>query len=653
METMVLVAGLAVAGLVGIAAAFYFSIRSAGRRDKRMRAAATGRADVGRNPGSRADTTRPNRTIARRVAGPGGPGAPAGRRAGARAGNARAGDARAGDARAGDARARDARAGDARARDARAGDARARELAGARRMSERPEPAEQAWPEDSWPDDAWPDHPAAQEAWPEDPTAEEAWPQDPVAGGSRAESRPAARLSREAHAAEIAAKADKPRRRVGFRKGADLDEELWPAETFGGVSDEQFWDDLASDKPLTTTARTAEPATARMPKPAPTGRAPKPEAATARLAAKARLHKPEAATARLAATARSPEPEAATARLGKPEPAGAWTAQREAGTRSLPVDTGQATDPQVIQAPRGGRRGAGSGPYPSPRTAPDPAAERTAIQSAYGATQPVSATPPQGMATPPQGMATPPQGTATPPQGTSIQPREGRRRRPSSSEEDPLTSAAFALRPSGPVDGRSALRARNRNQDPSGTGSDPVSGGSYGNTPPHPYATPSYGGQSPVTETMNTPPYGENYGYANGHGAHGAHAAPADRPRRAGTGSYQGTHQAPGSQPGTSSHQATDSHQGTGGHQGTGSNRTGSYSTGSYQGTGSYPAGGAYPGNGYSGNGHQRGGYPGNGHLGNGNGHRAPYDPRDDYRRLGHQHLAHVIVCTYPPFCGG
>ena len=44
-----------------------------------------------------------------------------------------------------------------------------------------------------------------------------------------------------------------------WRKGADVDEELWPAEGFGGVSDEQFWDDLAADKPLTTTARTAQP----------------------------------------------------------------------------------------------------------------------------------------------------------------------------------------------------------------------------------------------------------------------------------------------------------------------------------------------------------------------------------------------------------
>src|SRR2546429_8741240 len=39
METMFLVAGLAVAGLVGIAAAFYFSIRSGNRGGKRLRPA--------------------------------------------------------------------------------------------------------------------------------------------------------------------------------------------------------------------------------------------------------------------------------------------------------------------------------------------------------------------------------------------------------------------------------------------------------------------------------------------------------------------------------------------------------------------------------------------------------------------------------------
>jgi hypothetical protein len=49
-----------------------------------------------------------------------------------------------------------------------------------------------------------------------------------------------------------------PRRRVTWRKGTDVDQELWPIETFGGVSDEQFWDDLAADRPLATTARTVQ-----------------------------------------------------------------------------------------------------------------------------------------------------------------------------------------------------------------------------------------------------------------------------------------------------------------------------------------------------------------------------------------------------------
>ena len=60
METMFLVAGLAVAGLVGIAAAFYFSIRSGNRGDKRLRSAGAGRAGADRHPGSRTTTARPD-----------------------------------------------------------------------------------------------------------------------------------------------------------------------------------------------------------------------------------------------------------------------------------------------------------------------------------------------------------------------------------------------------------------------------------------------------------------------------------------------------------------------------------------------------------------------------------------------------------------
>jgi hypothetical protein len=76
---------------------------------------------------------------------------------------------------------------------------------------------------------------------------------EPVAPGRRV----AARRSREA-ATDDADQASRSRLRVSWRKGSDVDEELWPTEAFGGVSDEQFWNDMAADKPLATTARTAQ-----------------------------------------------------------------------------------------------------------------------------------------------------------------------------------------------------------------------------------------------------------------------------------------------------------------------------------------------------------------------------------------------------------
>ena len=55
METMILVAGLAVAGLAGIAAAFYFSMRPGGSRD---RAAGPGRAADSRVPAKAEEQNR-------------------------------------------------------------------------------------------------------------------------------------------------------------------------------------------------------------------------------------------------------------------------------------------------------------------------------------------------------------------------------------------------------------------------------------------------------------------------------------------------------------------------------------------------------------------------------------------------------------------
>jgi len=425
---MFLVAGLAVAGLVGIAAAFYFSIRSGSRRDKRLRSAAAGRAGTGRRPATRAGTARPD-------------------------------------------------------------------LASPPRRA-----ADGAAPVTTF--------------------------------------RPAAVSSRNP-------------RRVGFRKGSDLDEELWPAETFGGVSDEQFWDDLASDKPLATTARTAQ--------------------------------------------------------------------QDSPGKNRLPVgapvagpDPGPATDPQAVKAQADarkrdsrasgrGRPGSGSGGYAAaPRTGPDPAAERTAIQPAYAATQPVqNMKPPLGGATQPARVAangSQPMSTAAAPRGAATQPTETRRRRPSSTEEDPLTSAAFAQRPSGPVDGRSSRRARDTSS-------------------------------SATQAVATTPPHGQDYG--NGRADATAQVAEPQRSRTGSharpNGSSDWTRTARPTQP-RHSYQATGGYPGNGSYPGssypTGSYPTGSYPTGSYP-TGSYPAG-SYPADGYPGNGHR------------GNGHRASYDPRDDYRRLTH-----------------
>jgi hypothetical protein len=571
METMFLVAGLAVAGLVGIAAAFYFSIRSGNRGDKRLRSAGAGRAGAARRPEGKNSTARPDLTRPdlnghpRRTSNGTGP-VTTFRPAAVSPRTTRA------KADTGPDPVADFDQVLAGGRRAAPGVTATR--GGSRWPGDADADAEGSWSEDSWPDDPMPG----------DPTATD--PRLGGAGRGAGETRPAARLSRDAHAAGDTAGATKPRRRVGFRKGADLDEELWPAESFGGVSDEQFWDDLASDKPLATTARAAQQD--------PPGRN--------------RLSGPAAGA-------------------GLPTGSGAGPA---AG-----LDTGPATDPQAVQAQAadrkrddrasgGGRRGSGTGAYPAPRALSDAAAERTAIQPAYAATQPVqSMKPPVPGATrpvraaassyQPREAATPPRGTATPPGVSATQPAETRRRRPSV-EEDPLTSAAFSLRPSGPVDGRSSRRARNADSYDTGG-----STGSRGGTSPYPYPALSYDDSSSATQAMSTPSYGQSYGRGNSAGEPRRQNGTGSHARPEGTG--EGTRPARPVYP-QDSHQATGSYQSTGGYQGTGSSQAnaGNNGSGGYQGNGSYPTNG----------------YPSNGHRGNG--HRAPYDPRDDYRRLTHQY---------------
>jgi hypothetical protein len=455
---MILVAGLALAGLVGIAAAFYFSIRTSGsskKRKSRGRAAGSGRARADRHLGS-ASAARDERpangrwaaqreaaTVATPAFGPGG----------------------------------------------------------------TPEVSLDDTPGDAWPGPGPDDSPR------------------PLGGFGPATPRPGSRTAtRMARAGGPAAGEDtdktaKPRRRMGFRKGADMDEEMWPTESFGGVTDDQFWDDLASDKPLARTARTAQQPSAKRPLAAdpPTQQRPG-------------LKDPKG-----------------------PKPGGAW----------------------------GNTRRTGNSAYPEPSPS---AADRTAIQpvlTQQASTQPTPMAPGQGA--PGQGARG--QGASgqggsgqgnqyarpgSQPMRTGAAPGETSGRRLGSgtrASEDPLTSAAFALRSSGPVDGRSNQvpsgphdtsrayypdagnraaedRARPDRSQPSGgwyRSSDTAAVEDFGSpadarrgTAAYPYTGQPLG--APVVEAAGTPPYGlpyeTPYGVPYGYGNGSNTPAPADRPRR-------------------------------------------------------------------------------------------------------------------------
>src|SRR3984885_2229415 len=222
METMILVAGLAVAGLAGIAAAFYFSMRPGGSR---VRASGPDRAGDNRAPASTSRPPPPSSGPSARSASPDWP---------ARTERPTRSDR---PARA----AAPAGAGSGRVAD-RSGAGTVIDFTGPQPMLDDSEPVV-----------------TGRRARHGDRANDT--PVTPVTPGS--DRRVPARHLAEADTDDTddAAKTTRSRRRVGWRKGSEVDEELWPVEGFGGVSDEQFWDDLASDKPLATTARTAQPET--------------------------------------------------------------------------------------------------------------------------------------------------------------------------------------------------------------------------------------------------------------------------------------------------------------------------------------------------------------------------------------------------------
>ena len=308
----------------------------------------------------------------------------------------------------------------------------------------------------------------------------------------------------------------RPRRRVGFRKGADVDRTV-AGGVVRGVSDEQFWDDMASDKPLTTTARTAhqDPRTRNRPFNA------------------------------------VPPPTATKLTATKP-------------TVTQPV---QRMTPQVPGVTQPVRLAAG--------------------------TSPLLSAPSQPMSAPSQPMS-------------AAQPAEtrGRRRARRSDDEDPLTSAAFSLRSSGPVDGRSSRRSPDMpREEYDATVTQETQTFSAAETEA---ASSGYPG--------GVPPFRQSERRQNGTRSHARHGGTGEAGRAARQAYPQDGYQDTASNP-------------AGGYQGSGSYQTGGYPTGGY------PTGG-YPDGGHQGNGHQTGAHQADANAYRSNGHRAPYDPREDYRRL-------------------
>ena len=350
--------------------------------------------------------------------------------------------------------------------------------------------------------------------------------------------------------------------RVGWRRRGDVDAEMWPEEGFGGVSDEQFWDDLASDKPLATTARTAQAEGAPLPSPAsgprsqPGKTGPSPAAGqtgqpgqTGQTGQRQPERRPagrmepqpysdSSTQAFPAATSQSAQSNTQAFKITGTPPAHTTGPQPiRPGTQPQPVQQPlapqHASQPIPVRAP--------TSPQPFPAAQPGPAGQPNRISTQSQPQQALPAPHPQ-----PGAHALPAAQSMQPAPYT--RPAQGRGRH--SAGEDPLTSSAYSLRSNADVDGRSyqaSRRARDMPRDQyeaaisqetqtfSAVDGDPSSHQS--GTPPYGYELPPAAGrQAPDQYRQNgysgtggyprpytqpgqsaqgpqTPPYGENYGY--------------------------------------------------------------------------------------------------------------------------------------------
>jgi hypothetical protein len=323
------------------------------------------------------------------------------------------------------------------------------------------------------------------------------------------------------------AAAPRSRRRVGWRKGSDVDEEMWPVEAFGGVSDEQFWDDLATDKPLPTTARTAQPDTAAKRRPADAGPGTHPQPRlgpddrTAVQPVQPSSPQPSAtspAATSLSATSPSATSPAATQPYAAMMPLPPTATQpvratyQPAEPRGRPrssMEEDPLTSPAYSLRPRGSVDGRA---YPSSRRSAD--LTRGQYQAAAGQeTQAFSLADAQAAGDGyPDGVPPFRQFDRPSPGGN------GGRGRSNTGRSDPLRADGYRSDP---------LRSAPLRPGNGYGGTDPNSPSApNGPYAPYPYQQQPYGDPA---QQMNTPPYGERYGYRNPADQGG----PAGDPRRA------------------------------------------------------------------------------------------------------------------------
>ncbi|HEV3291111.1 MAG TPA: hypothetical protein VG123_19205 [Streptosporangiaceae bacterium] len=148
----------------------------------------------------------------------------------------------------------------------------------------------------------------------------------------------------------------KPAKAQGAAKGRSRskrdDDDDWPSMEWDKLTDEQYWAELSADKPLATTARTAQPASE--PAPAPAGRG----------KSRSAKGKPKAATAAPAALLAAAEPTRELPSRRAPGP------QREPVTERLPVRS--RPQPPVPARSQDGIPAAGRAEVAIPRPAEEP-----------------------------------------------------------------------------------------------------------------------------------------------------------------------------------------------------------------------------------------------------------------------------------------